>query len=540
MGKGNRIRTERADERQAKKEAEKRKNKKAKINHIISMIVCIFLIVLLVGSLIFAAFKNTIDNHFLHSSVSVSSENYKLNNAEMSYFFNTQYNYFLNQYSSMLSYFNLDTTKSLKKQACTMAQKENYTWYDYFVDAAKNSIEEVFVLCEEAKNRNITLDDDDYKIIDDTIEQLNSAASKANISLKKYIEQNFGKNVTEEDIRNCATLQQIASKCYREVYNEPSYSDDAIAKHCADNMETYYFFDYKSFVFKAETEENASDEEKEAANKKASDNADALFKAAVSEQAFDSFVEDYYRKNNTIVADNADNASDQNVMTETKLKENVEKTLTTGAAYTTETDLGKWAFSKDESGNYERKAGDVTIINDKTNNTYTVYYLVTPLYRHEYNTKNVRHILIATDTSNTGEGLNDEAAKAKAEEILAEFKAGNQTSDAFGDLAEKYTMDDGSKTTGGLYENVKKGQMVSEFEDWIYSSERQAGQTEIVKTSYGYHIMYFVGDGSTSWQVEAEEGLRKADYDEVYTNFKEKYTIEYNEKNLKKLSTIGA
>ncbi|MCI8332302.1 MAG: hypothetical protein HFE78_05715 [Clostridiales bacterium] len=540
MGKGNRIRTERADERLAKKEAEKRKNKKARINHIITMVVCVFLIVVLVGSLIFAAFKNTIDKHFLHSSVSVSSENYQLNNAEMSYFFNTQYNYFLNQYGSMISYFNLDTTKSLKKQACTMAQKENYTWYDYFVDAAKNSIEEVFVLCEEAKSRGIALNDEDNKIVDETIEQLKSAASKANVSLKKYIEQNFGKNVTEEDVRNCATMQQLASKCYREVYNEPSYSDDAIAKQCEENMGTYYFFDYKSFVFKAETTDSASDEEKEEADKKASDDADALFKAAVSAEAFDTFVEDYYRKNNTVVADNADNASDQNVMTESKLKENVEKTLTTGAAYTTETDLGKWAFSKDAIGNYERKAGDVTIISDKTNNTYTVYYLVTPLYRHEYNTKNVRHILIATDTANSGEGLNDEAAKAKAEEILTEFKAGSNTSDAFGALAEQYTMDDGSKTTGGLYENVKKGQMVDEFEDWIYSSERQPGQTEIVKTSYGYHIMYFVGDGKISWQVEAEEGLRKADYDEVYTGLKEKYELNYNEKNLKKLSTIGA
>ena len=35
--------------------------------------------------------------------------------------------------------------------------------------------------------------------------------------------------------------------------------------------------------------------------------------------------------------------------------------------------------------------------------------------------------------------------------------------------------------------------MVTEFNNWIFDDARKAGDVEIVKTSYGYHIMYFVG-----------------------------------------------
>ena len=545
MGKGNRVRTQRAEERQVKKESAKKQAAKAKIKHRVNMAISVILIVLLVAGLIFAAFKNTIDSHFLHSSIPVSTENYELNSAEMSYLFNTQYNYFLNQYGSMISYVGLDLTKSLKSQNYTLSGKENYTWYDYFLDAAKSSAQEMLVLCEEAKARGITLNDEDYQSIDETMSELKEAADEAKMSLKKYIEASFGKNVKEEDIRNCASIQQLAAKCYEEVYNEPNYSQDEIEKYCADNMSSFYFFDYKSFVFTADIAEDATDEEKDAAIEKASNDADALFEAATSEEAFDTFVEDYYRNTTTIVADDEDtdqdddDKDDENTMTESELKEQIEKTLTTGAAYTTETDLGKWAFSQDEDDNYERKAGDRTIINDKEENTYTVYYLVNPLYRHEYPTKNAWHILITIDTYDENHGLPDEEAKAKADEILAEFKAGESTADAFGALAEQYTMDSGSKTKGGLYENITKGQMVSEFENWIYDESRKAGDTGVVKSTYGYHVMYFAGDGTISWQVETEEKMRGADYTEAYEALTEKYAVNYDDAKLQKLNVIS-
>ena len=89
---------------------------------------------------------------------------------------------------------------------------------------------------------------------------------------------------------------------------------------------------------------------------------------------------------------------------------------------------------------------------------------------NHYNTVNVRHILVNAEADADG-NYTDEAkaaAKARAEEILAEFEAGDKTEDSFAALAEQYSEDPGSNTNGGLYENVAKGQMVQEFNDFCF------------------------------------------------------------------------
>ena len=50
--------------------------------------------------------------------------------------------------------------------------------------------------------------------------------------------------------------------------------------------------------------------------------------------------------------------------------------------------------------------------------------------------------------------------------------------------------------------------MVAEFSDWCFDQSRQPGDTGIVKTSYGYHIMYFVGQTETkAWMDTVREQM---------------------------------
>ena len=111
----------------------------------------------------------------------------------------------------------------------------------------------------------------------------------------------------------------------------------------------------------------------------------------------------------------------------------------------------------------------------------------------------VRHILIQP----TGGTKNDkgetvysddewEACRQAAQKILDEYLAGDKTEEAFGELAKKNTADS-NKDEGGLYTDVTKGIMVKEFEDWCFEEGREHGNTGLVKTDFGYHIMYFVG-----------------------------------------------
>lgn len=125
----------------------------------------------------------------------------------------------------------------------------------------------------------------------------------------------------------------------------------------------------------------------------------------------------------------------------------------------------------------------------------------------------VRHILIlpegATIETVTTEEFSDEAWAAgeqKAREILDQWLSGDKTEDSFATLANENSADTGSNTNGGLYSGVTEGQMVEAFNDWCFDSSRQVGDYGIVKTQYGYHIMYFCGS-QLLWESQAESDL---------------------------------
>ena len=118
-------------------------------------------------------------------------------------------------------------------------------------------------------------------------------------------------------------------------------------------------------------------------------------------------------------------------------------------------------------------------------------------YEDDYYTKTVRHILFMFDYYDT-----EEDCLAAAQAVLDEYLT-DPTEEHFAELANEYSDDaqkdsEGNrteKTDGGLYSNVLLGKTVAEFNDWIYDEARVPGDTEIIKSTYGYHIMYFVGDG---------------------------------------------
>jgi foldase protein PrsA len=97
-----------------------------------------------------------------------------------------------------------------------------------------------------------------------------------------------------------------------------------------------------------------------------------------------------------------------------------------------------------------------------------------------YDMVTVRHVLILSDDTMTAE--EQAAAKTKAEDILAQLLGGTDIAE----LAATYSEDPGSKDNSGEY-TFSRGQMVAEFEDWSFAAT--PGDTGIVKTDYGYHVM---------------------------------------------------
>ena len=134
----------------------------------------------------------------------------------------------------------------------------------------------------------------------------------------------------------------------------------------------------------------------------------------------------------------------------------------------------------------------------------------------------VRHILLQPKDK-TDAAL--AACLAEAEALLQQWKDGEATEESFGALADKHTADGGSKGVGGLYENVYTGYMVKEFDAWCFDASRKVGDTGIVKTTHGYHIMYFVGSGETWYRLSKNEVLSEKSA-ELLETMTEPYTMD--------------
>jgi peptidyl-prolyl cis-trans isomerase D len=92
-----------------------------------------------------------------------------------------------------------------------------------------------------------------------------------------------------------------------------------------------------------------------------------------------------------------------------------------------------------------------------------------------------RHILISVKPG--ADAKTDAAAKAKADDVLKQIQNGGN----FAELAKKYSDDPGSKDSGGELGASQRGRMVPEFDSAIFT--QKIGDTKIVKSQFGYHIV---------------------------------------------------
>ncbi len=164
------------------------------------------------------------------------------------------------------------------------------------------------------------------------------------------------------------------------------------------------------------------------------------------------------------------------------------------------------------------------------------------------NVINVRHILIQPEQDIDSDGdlepdsSSEEAwaaAEKAANDTYERWKL-NPTEENFATVATDTTFDTGSAETGGLYENVYPGQMVAEFDEWCFDTSRQPGDNEIIRTDYGYHIMYFVNEGDHAyWYACAESEARKQKFNAMLDEIFAGYSIQPYYQNVHIFDVLG-
>ena len=194
---------------------------------------------------------------------------------------------------------------------------------------------------------------------------------------------------------------------------------------------------------------------------------------------------------------------------------------------------------------------DITVTADEIGQFYDAHaedYAAKGVEKIDQNVVNVRHILVMPeqDVDSDGDGANDSgsedawaSAEGRINTIYDEWKK-NPTEENFAELAGSKSEDPGSAQNGGLYENIYPGQMVEEFADWCFDPARKPGDTGIVRTDYGYHLMYFSSEGDRPyWQIVAEQECIYDKFNKVIDELFSKYEIKPNYKNVHLFDTIA-
>ena len=77
-----------------------------------------------------------------------------------------------------------------------------------------------------------------------------------------------------------------------------------------------------------------------------------------------------------------------------------------------------------------------------------------------------------------------EACLAQAQELLEGWRTGTATEPRFAELANQNSADEGSRPNGGLYVNLRRGQLMEELDAWCFDSARQPGDTDLLLSGY--------------------------------------------------------
>ena len=375
---------------------------------------------------------------------------YELTNSRLQVFYwiqiVNQVNYYIEQYGSYAAYYiPFDWEKSLSEQVYN--EKTGMTWEQYFLEAAINAWHSYQSLADAAQKAGFQLSAEDKKYLAGLEEAVEKAAKEEKFdSADAMLRANLGTSVTFEDYYYYEELYCIGESYYNKLVSELAFTDG--------EMEEYFKEHEEELKIYGVTKDSGI----------LADFRNILVKPVATQDD----------EGTTVITDEA--------WEDCKI--------------TAQNILDTWM----RSGKTEDVFASIASVRSQDKNSAANGGLYQYIAKNDMATVDVRHILImpkgGTKDENGDITYSDaewEACRIAAQVLLDEYLAGEKTEKAFGELANKHSEDKGGKVTdGGLYANVAVGDMVKPFEDWIFDSARTPGQTGLVKSDFGYHVMYFV------------------------------------------------
>ena len=427
-----------------------------------------------------------------YGNVAMTVGDEKVSIGMYNYYYNTIYQNYV-QYAQQ-GYYQLDTTKDFTKQKTTNSKGKEVTWDKLFKDDTVDRLQYILALYHEGVEHGVTLTDEQKKSIKENLQNLKDTAGDSDMSVDEYIAENYGDYCGLATIEKMLNQAFIANNYYRQYIIENTPSEKEVNAYFEKHKDEFtqikmaYIpipYNADDGAAKAAAEKNAR---KYAKDIKTLDDMKLAVPKACKELIDQYVAAGYFEDKDSCAEAIAGQLEIDLVKSDTSFPEEGKE----------------WLFAD------STKKGSTNVVTDASNAVVYILLKLDDAKLSDEETYTVRHILITPeeddDTKTGDDGSKTYSKKAwkdaenKAKKILKEFEKGDKKEYSFALLAEKYTDDTESTSQGqsgmfgGLYEGVKLGQMVPAFEKWSIDKSRKYGDTAIVKSDYGYHIMYFIAD----------------------------------------------
>lgn len=518
-------------EKQRKEKAEAKKLKATSVTFVVIMIV----VALVAASVMIFNVVNS-SGIIDRNTIAATTGEHEINSVQLSYYYNdlvrNQLNQWQSAYGDSLSLYTqmmgLDLTKPLNEQVHD--EETGKTWADYFVEAALEQARSNYKLYDMAQADGYTLSDDEQAQIKYDMQTLDFYAQI--YGYKKtddYLKATYGFGSDVDSYTEYTTVSTIASSYYNKYKTELTYTDEDIRGYEKDKEVEYSSFDFATYYIAASSFQKGGTKD-EHGHTVYTDEEKA---AAIAEAK--AIAEELAKNDSVPTLDKAIKALEINAK-----NENAASTKYADTRYTSISEVYRdWLAEEGRQENdikvFENEVTSSDPHAEEDEKTVGGYYVVVYQGRDDNmrHLANVRHLLVKfeggkkDDDGHTVYSDEEKAtAKAEAEKYLKEWADGEATEESFIELVKK-NSDDGSASTGGLFEDIhKNSDYVPTFLNWAIDETRKAGDTEVIESEYGYHVMYYVGDGELTYRdYMIQEDLRAKDTEAWYEGLLKDVTI---------------
>ncbi len=236
---------------QARKEAEARDKRQRLITRVTAIAVLVLIIIVAVAV--------PLTKRISAKGEYIRIGDHSLSKIDYDFYYGYSVNSYLAQYSYILPYMGLDTTKSFDSQYFD----DTTTWQQYFDQMTATNIRQYLALCDDAKKTGFTYDvDEDYNSF---YTDMTEASTTQGVSLKTYLKNMFGSYATKSSLKDCVTNFLTAQAYYSHILEDNKPTPSEINERYDENKRDYDNIHFSLFDLQADIPEDATDEQKQEA-----------------------------------------------------------------------------------------------------------------------------------------------------------------------------------------------------------------------------------------------------------------------------------